>query len=68
MGFKGDASTPPETFRVRETSAAKQISGPMLLAAHWSKQAKESVRIQITVVNKELPLTPFGAASGNKRK
>ncbi len=40
----------------------------MLLAAHWSKQAKETVRIQVTVVNKELPLMPFRSAPGAKRR
>ena len=68
MPFKGDASTPPETFRSRDTSGAKPISGPMLLAAHWSKQAKQAVRIQITVVNKDLPLPTFRSSGGSKRR
>lgn len=58
---------PPQTFRYRDKSEAKSISGPMLLAAHWAKQAEESVRIQITVVNKNLPLRPLPPGSKYKR-
>jgi len=58
---------PPQTFRSRERSSAKSISGPMLLAAHWAKQATDSVRIQTTVVNKNLPIRPFHSGSKYKR-
>lgn len=58
---------PPQTFRSRDRSAARSISGPMLLAAHWAKQAEDSVRIRITVVNKNLPPRPFPTESKYKR-
>ena len=54
-----DASTLPQTFRSRDRSGARTISGPMLLAAHWARQAEGAVRIRITVVNKNLPPRPF---------
>lgn len=59
---------PSQTFRSRDTSAAKSISGPMLLAAHWAKTAEDSLRIQVTVVNKDLPLRPSLNGSGYKRR
>jgi len=59
---------PSQTFRSRENSAAKSISGSMLLAAHWARQGADSVRIQTTVVNKELPLRPFLSSSKYTRR
>ena len=68
MAFKGDASILRETFRSHHMSATKSISGPMLLAAHWQKQARQAVRIQVTVVNKDLPLPSFRSVPGYKRR
>ena len=68
MDHEGDASIPQETFRSRHMSVAKSISGPMLLAAHWQKQAKQAVRIQVTVVNRDLPLPQFRSAPAYKRR
>ena len=68
MSWKGKIDMPLKTFRFRESSRSKLISGTMLLAAHWSRQANNSVRIQITNVNKELPLRSLLSAAAKRNK
>ena len=68
MNWKGKIDMPLKTFQFRQNGRSKLISGTMLLAAHWSRQGTNSVRIQITNVNKELPLRSLLSAAAEKRQ
>jgi len=66
--MKKVVAMPTQTFRSHESAGAKSISGPMLLAAHWPNRQEGTVRIQITAVNKSLPLRPFSVRGRVQRR
>jgi hypothetical protein len=68
MNGKVKIDVPLKTFKFNESRRSKLISGTMLLAAHWSRQGMNTVRIQITNVNKELPLRSLLSAAEKRRK
>jgi hypothetical protein len=54
---------PPRRLRFRDSREMKLISGPMLLAAHWSKHGVGAVRIRVAIDPKELSARPVFSAS-----
>ena len=68
MNWKGKIDSPLKTFQFRQNARTRLISGTMLLAAHWSRQGANAVKIQITRVNKELPLRSLLSAANKRQK
>ena len=68
MSWKGKIDVPLKTFQFRQNGRTRLISGTMLLAAHWSRQGANAVKIQITQVNKELPLRSLLSAANKRQK